>query len=163
MSKFPQSSGGVRYPASLWSWEALTLEELCRWWRRKSTSSSDHHRVMETQYLAHATSSPGLWQAAHSAAFNVDFGVALLGFWSHNRDGPSWFFLYRWHLFGDRTAAHQAQSTAGNHHRNTHGLVPLTAWECRRGGWGDNQGWGHASKGKHVTEHSTAFWRGSPE
>ncbi|KAM3667013.1 V-set and transmembrane domain-containing protein 4 isoform 1-T1 [Ammospiza maritima maritima] len=29
--------------------------------------------------------------------------------------------------------------------------------------WQDNQGWGQASKGTHVTEHITAFWRGSPE
>lgn len=27
----------------------------------------------------------------------------------------------------------RVQSTAGNHHRSTHALVPVPAWECRRG------------------------------
>lgn len=28
----------------------------------------------------------------------------------------------------------RAQSTAGDHHRSTHALIPAIAWECRRAG-----------------------------
>lgn len=88
----------------------------------------------------------------------MDFGVALasLAFCKVIRIASSFTgqaFLVIQQLLSS------AQSTAGSHRRNTHALIPLTSWEQRRGGQGDNAGMGTCNKGK---EHTAAYWRVSP-